>query len=256
MKFCSFEIMDSVLSYVITNTEKRAVENLLVNGHRLDKRDFREPRPMKVSLSEGSSIVHLGKTIVSCHTTYTEEIPDENRPNEGLFSLSLATPYRIDSQFRIEVLRSIKAAFIKTKALDLESLVIKIGISCYHLNSEIVILDNDGGLIDACTASLAMSLLSLHIPGSRGPRPICLHHLPLSVTFFVYTPEIIVVDPTLLEASITNPCFIQTSKPASITIFANANGYVISLRASLLQIEERVSGLDVRDIWVRCLSNI
>lgn len=182
---------------------------------RPDLRAPDEMRSFKVTVASGSSVVQWGDTLVSCSTTFEEVPPHEDRPSEGMHTLSIASPRKLDPVVHGEALDSIRNCLHKTRALDLEGLVIRIGELVFILRSEVVVQSNDGGLIQAMHLALVSSLLSTRLPGPRGPRPVVLHHLPLAVTFGYSDTGFCFLDPTRLESA---------ALQGEVTVFANAQG--------------------------------
>lgn len=226
---------EGVQSYFYSQNEVRSMETLLTLGSvRADGREKMDVRPVSFEFSINSAIVRIGKTLVSCSTSSEIIKPTEERPSEGLHQISLQSPNRISKSFQTEALVQIRECLHRTRALDLESLVIKIGEQVWCLKSDIVILNNDGGLFEAANLALIGSLLNTKLPGPRGPRPIVLHHLPIAVTFGYlnlsrlsrserpnsYSHPICFTDPTYLET---------LALDGFITIFANAQGEICAI---------------------------
>ena len=227
--------MEGVQSYFYTDNEVQSIQSLLVNaGVRPDGRMMDESRPVIYEFSRNSAIVRLGRTIVSCVTTPELASPSEERPAEGIHQLSLSSPRWMNKDFQTEVLVNVRDCLHRTRALDLESLVVRIGEQVWRLRSEIVILDNDGGLFEAVNMAVIGSLLHTMLPGSRGLRPIVLHHLPFAVSFgFLdysklpsfdrnqsYTQPLCVVDPTFQESVALN---------GMLTVFVNAQNEICAI---------------------------
>lgn len=203
-----------------TINEISSMKQLLETNRRPDCRGALETRNFTIDFSEGAAVVHLGKTLVSCRTTAEQVLPQEDRPSEGFHYLSLSSPNKFENSFQAESLCQIKDALHRTKAIDLESLVIKMGTLVWCLRSEITIIDNDGGLIEAMNLAMLSSLLSLKLPGPRGPRPLIIHHLPFAITFGVYSQHILFADPTFLETA---------ALEGTVTFFANASGHICGM---------------------------
>ena len=122
----------------------------------------------------------------------------------------------------------------RTRALDLESLVVKIGEEVWCLKSDIVILNNDGGLYEAANLALIGSLLNTKLPGPRGLRPIVLHHLPIAVTFgfldFTKSPKFDRSQPYPQPICFTDPTYLETlALDGLLTIYANAQGEICAI---------------------------
>ena len=207
--------MEDPPAFKITPNQRKSITDILNTERRIDGRRAHDTRKFQIEFSNNSTIVRLGKTLVSCTNTLTQEKPPEERPSEGRHVITISSPYYGDYAFHTEAINQIRNVIHKTRALDLESLVIKIGELIWCLKSEIVILNNDGGLIEAMNLALVTSLLSTKIQGPRGLRPLVLHHLPIAITFGIFEPHLIFTDPNVIEASVMK---------GSITIFGNALG--------------------------------
>ena len=212
--------MEGNSSSFYTRNEIETVKKIMENSIRHDNRDILEPRQLNIEFSDYSSIIKLGNTIVTCTTKINEIKPREEKPSEGFFKISLNSTFKLDSNFKSEVLNPIRDVIINTNALDLESLVIIIGKSVWELNCEVVIQENDGGLFEAITISVLCSLLSVKIPSSRGYRPLVLHHLPLAITFIYLNQNLFFLDPTFIESQICQNY---------ITIFGNCKNEICSI---------------------------
>ncbi|OHT08245.1 nucleolar autoantigen-like protein [Tritrichomonas foetus] len=227
--------MEGVQSYFYTDNEVRSMEALLAyHEKRSDGREKDEVRIPIFEFSINSAIVHLGSTLVSCSTTAEIIRPNEDRPSEGLHLLSLQSPNRIHKSFQTEALVQIRDCLHRTRALDLESLVIKIGEQVWCLKSDIVILNNDGGLFEAVNLAVIGSLLHTKLPGPRGPRPIVLHHLPIAVTFGYLNlnrmPGVDRNQPYIQPLCFVDPTYLETlALDGLLTIFSNAQGEICAI---------------------------
>lgn len=227
--------MEGVQSFFITRNEEISMEQLInLSEIRADGRRRMQFRTFDFEFSNNSAIIHFGKTLVSCSTTAEIVTPSEDRPSEGIHVVSMTSPNRMIKTFQTEALVQIRDCLHRTRALDLESLVIKIGEKVWCLKSDIVILNNDGGLFEACNLALIGSLLCTKLPGPRGPRPLVLHHIPIGVTFGYlnrskigsadtrapYPQPLCIADPTYLESAVLH---------GILNIFVNAQGEICAL---------------------------
>lgn len=227
--------------------EISAVAELLGTHQRPDLRAPEDLRPFKVDFSKDAAVVRLGDTLVSCRTLVERVPPHEDRPSEGIHQLGIQSIQRLNQSFHSEALDAIRNSLHKTRALDLESLVIKIGEEVYSLKSDIVIQNDDGGLMEAMHLAILASLLSTKLPGPRGPRPLVLHHLPIAVTFGYLENYFVITDPTYTESAALS---------GELTIFANAQNEVcgihknggVGLPAALM--EQLIdTSMDIAKFW-------
>lgn len=228
-------IHDSVQSYFYTRNEIDSMKNMLsACNTRADGREKMEVRPVTFEFSKNSAIVHIGKTLVSCSTSAEIIKPTEERPSEGVHQISIQSPNRILKSFQTEAIVHIRECLHRTRALDLESLVLRIGEEVWCLKSDIIILNNDGGLYEAANLALIGSLLSTKLPGPRGPRPIVLHHLPIAVTFgyldFHKFPRPARLQPYPQPLCFADPTYLETlALDGIVNIYANAQGEICAI---------------------------
>jgi exosome complex component RRP45 len=203
-----------------TVNELSTVSATLAARQRPDGRFPSSPRRFTLHFSRGACLVTLGSTIVSCRTSLEQVAPHEDRPSEGIHTIVIQSLSRIDESFRRESIRELKAALHRTRALDLESLVVKLGESVWSLRSDLTIVNNDGGLLPAFQLALLGSLMATKLPGPRGPRPVILHHLPIAVSFGYLDSLSWFVDPTAMETAVFQ---------GVVTIFLSITGEVCAL---------------------------
>jgi exosome complex RNA-binding protein Rrp42 (RNase PH superfamily) len=232
-----------------TSNELSSVAAILETHQRPDGRLPFSPRRFTLDFSDGNCLVHLGDTLISCRTTAEQVPPHEDRPSEGVHTISVQSLLRIDDSFRRESIRELKASLHRTRALDLESLVVKLGELVWALRSDITILNNDGGLLPAMQLALVGSLLATKLPGPRGRRAVALHHLPIAVSFGFLENFFWFVDPTAIETALFQ---------GIITIFVNVSGEVCGVHkiggagVPPQLIDQLLSiGMDVADVWHR-----
>jgi exosome complex component RRP45 len=238
--------MDGDSRSFFCQNELQSMTALLSLHRRIDSRQPHEPRPFQVEFLPDSAVVHLGATLVSCSTITEQVLPREDRPSEGIHNVNITAISRADIS---DFVSQLQHTLHRTRALDLESLVIRIGELVWSLKSEIVILNNDGGLIAACHLALVSSLLSTKLPGPRGPRPLILHHLPLAVTYSFMETFYPYCDPTLLESAVL---------AGSLTIFVNVQNEVCGLYKSggqplpAVLVDQLIdAAVDVVNLWHR-----
>lgn len=193
--------------------EKEFVQRLLHEaGTRMDGREFDEFRPVDIQF--GSSLgyveVTLGGTKLVVRISAEVTKPYEDRQVEGIFLIttdigamasSLFENYR-QSDDEILLTRLIEKAIRRSNALDLESLCIVAGKSCWMIRADVHYLDYDGGLIDATCLGVIAALLHFKKPDisiegdktiilpieERAPVPLSILHIPISVTFSFFRP--------------------------------------------------------------------
>lgn len=192
----------------ISVNEREFVLGLLQQDEgRLDGRGFEEFR--KVEIEFGSSLGHvevkLGKTKLVVRISAEVTKPYEDRPYEGIFLITtdisaMASPlFENNRQSDEEMLvsRLIEKAIRRSNALDLESLCINAGKTCWMIRADVHYLDYDGGLVDGTCIGVIAALLHfrrndtsidgdktiVHPIEERPPVPLSVLHVPICVTF-------------------------------------------------------------------------
>jgi exosome complex component RRP45 len=203
-----------------TVNELSAASATLAVRERPDGRLPFSPRRFTLRFSPSACLVTLGATIVSCRTSPEQAAPHEERPSEGIHTIAIHSLSRLDESFGRESVHELKTALHRTRALDLESLVLKLGESVWALRSDLTIVNNDGGLLPALQLALLGSLMATKLPGPRGLRAVVLHHLPIAVSFGYLDGLSCFVDPTALETAVCQ---------GVVTLFLNVSGEICAL---------------------------
>lgn len=193
--------------------EKDFVQRLLhETGTRMDSREFDEFRNVDIKLGNNLGYVEvtLGSTRLVVQISAEVTKPYEDRPVEGIFLITtdigamasaMFDNYR-QSEDEILLTRLIEKAIRRSNALDLESLCIVAGKSCWMIRADVHYLNYDGGLIDATCLGVIAGLLHFRKPDTsiegdktiihsieeRAPVPLSILHIPISVTFSFFKP--------------------------------------------------------------------
>lgn len=215
----------------LTNNEQEFVVRLLrnnkqrIDGRRMDQ--FRDV-DIKFGQSYGHVEVSLGKTKLVVRISAEPTKPYEDRPYEGMFLIttdvsSMASPIfenNRQSDDEAHIARLIEKAIRRSNALDLESLCISSGRSCWLVRADVQYLDFDGGFIDATCIGVIAGLLHFKRPDTsidgektiiysmdeRTPVGLSVLHVPICVTFTMFKgdeetgePDLFIVDATAQE---------------------------------------------------------
>jgi exosome complex component RRP45 len=219
----------------VSTNEHDFVLEALKQGVRIDGRKFDEFRPVSITLGDefGYVDVQLGKTHVVCRISSEIVVPYEDRPFEGLFTVSteispMASPMFENgrqSDDELLITRAVEKAVRRSGALDLESLCIIAGSKCWSIRADVHFLDYDGGFVDASCIAVMTGLqhfkkndvtvsgeqVIVHDVSEREPVELSILHVPICVSFAFFNPngvednikgeanEIYVVDTTLQE---------------------------------------------------------
>lgn len=239
----------------ISSNEKEFILGLLQNSsQRLDRRKLDEFRHVTLSFGEslGSSEVLLGHTRLVVRVSAEITKPFEDRPLEGQFMIttnisSMASPLFENnraSDDEVLVSRLVEKAIRRSNALDLESLCIVAGKSCWTVRADVHYLDYDGNLVDATSIGVVAALLHyrrpevsiadnnkpvIHSVEEKAPVPLSILHLPLCVTFAFFAAAddsedsaepVVIVDPTAKEEAL---------RDSDLTITINKNREICQL---------------------------
>lgn len=192
----------------ISVNERDFVVGLLEEeGVRLDGRGVEEFR--KVEIEFGTSLGHvevrMGKTKVVVRISAEVTKPYEDRPYEGIFLITTDISSMASAEFEnnrqsdeeMMVSRLVEKAIRRSNALDLESLCINAGKTCWMIRADVHYLDYDGGLVDGTCIGVIAGLLHfrrndtsidgdrtiVHSIDERPPVPLSVLHVPICVTF-------------------------------------------------------------------------
>lgn len=202
---------------------------MILQGLKLDTRsDLRrltETRSLKVILSQGQSLLNLGKTCVLSKVSAEIVKPRINAPTEGIFNFSVRISQMSGSSndsFKENLLSHwIERTFKKARVLDTEGLCILAGEKVWGISVDAKVLDDDGNLRDALMLGIMTALLGfvrpdvtvsgidcvVHNPDEKLPIPLSIHHIPIPVTFAFFKQNdfsAVVVDPTAEEESLAD----------------------------------------------------
>lgn len=196
---------------------------------RIDGRALAAYRKMGIRFGDtpGEVEVNFGPTRVLAVCSGEIVVPEASRANEGritftveygpmaspAFDIGRPTPQAYTAGNLLE--RLLKGS----RAIDAEALCIIGGQKVWSIRVDIRALDDDGNLSDACAVAALAALLhfrkvEVDVQGDRAtvfserervPVPLSIHHLPVPVTFALFSPAspagtpIWVLDPNRLE---------------------------------------------------------
>ncbi len=154
---------------------------LLEKGKRLDNReilDYRKPLTIEYGISktaEGSAKVKIGDTEILAGVKLEVGTPYPDQPDQGSIMVGaelipLANPEwdpGPPSLQAIELARVVDRGIRESKAIDFKSLCIEEGEKVWNVLIDIVILNDDGGLIDASGLAVLAALKDTKMTGRR-----------------------------------------------------------------------------------------
>ena len=121
----------------------------------------------------------------------------------------------------VELLRLLERSIRDARTVDVEGLCLIAGERVWSLRVDVLVVDDNGNLVDAASiaalsallryrrpdASISGGVVSLHSMDERQPIALHLHRLPLCTTFALFDGgQLWVVDPTVEEEAVSDGC--------------------------------------------------
>ncbi len=214
---------------IIPHIKRQAYISLYEKGLRADGRSVHAPRNITIKTgvlekAEGSAQVSLGNTQVLVGVKVELGQPFKDTPNQGVLvvhaeNVPLASPIfepGPPDENAIELARVIDRSLREVKAVDLESLVIRVGEKAWNLWVDVYVLDHDGNLFDASMLATMAALVTTRIPDyeemetgeimvrkERVLKPLKINCKVVSVTL-AKIGDFLIVDPTFEEEVIAD----------------------------------------------------
>ncbi|KAK7097966.1 exosome complex component RRP43-like [Littorina saxatilis] len=219
---------------VRTAQPKEFYRKYLEQGVRPDNRELGEFRPTVldigskngscISTAEGSALIRLGNTIVICGIKGELAEPKTETPTEGYLVPNVELSAVCSPQFRpgppseqAQVLSQFVANVLKnSQCVELEDLCIAPGKMVWVLYADLICLDYDGNVADACVLALTAALSNTSLPVVRvdeetgktetdfkEEKKIQLTCTPISATSAIFEDNVLLVDPTRQEEELS-----------------------------------------------------
>ncbi|XP_047988983.1 exosome complex component RRP43-like [Leguminivora glycinivorella] len=195
---------------------------------RPDGRKFQEQRNLKLNVdslktADASAVVKCGNTTVVCGIKLELAIPKAEEPDVGYVITNVELPPLCSSKYRpgppsdhAQITSNLVSdIFINSTCVDLKDLCIVPDKLAWVLYCDMVCLDNDGSLVDACIMTLIASLKTLSLPhviydqetedftvDTTVTKPLKVHGMPVATSFAVYQSNqsnVILTDPSSYE---------------------------------------------------------
>ncbi|XP_072386170.1 uncharacterized protein Rrp45 [Diabrotica undecimpunctata] len=221
--------MSELRKSITTVCEKKFLLKNLEEYTRLDGRAFDEFRNVSIDFGRdwGCCHVSLGKTRAIAQVSSEITQPRSSRPSEGILNLNielnpLAAPHfeaGRQSDLGVQLNRLLEKCLKDSKAVDLESLCIKMNEKVWSIRVDINLLNYEGNILD-CASIAALAALAhfrrpdvtcdgeefvIHNVKERDPIPMVIHHYPVCVTYSIFDGgKYILADPTLLEEGVSD----------------------------------------------------
>ncbi|KAM3968353.1 exosome complex component RRP43 [Aphomia sociella] len=195
---------------------------------RPDGRKFNEQRNIKLNVNslqtaDSSAVVKCGNTTIVCGIKLELATPKAEEPKQGYIVTNVELPALCSSKYKpgppsdhAQVTSYLVSDIIlNSNAVDLKDLCIVPDKLAWVLYCDMVCLDNDGSLVDACIVALISSLKTLSLPyvtydneteeisvDENKRSPLKIHGIPVATSFAVYKQsqsDMLLVDPTSYE---------------------------------------------------------
>lgn len=237
---------------MFSNNQRDFIRKAIGSAQRIDGRRCDDFRNIKIAILEaGQCQAQLGKTRVCATVSCEITRPLLHRPTEG--SITFATTFpnsglQSNSQTLVEekiCCQMLEKAFRKSQAVDTEGLCIVAGLKVWTVSVDIVVLNNDGNLLDCAALAAITALLhfkrpdvtvtgtdiTVHPESERVGIPLSIHHIPICTTFGFFhlesssdavgEPNIIhIVDPNIEE---------EQAITGSMNIFVNSQHEICTI---------------------------
>ena len=195
---------------------------------RPDGRELGQIRPItlnvgSISTAEGSALVKLGNTTVICGIKAELAPPKSEEPTKGFIVPNVDLPPLCSPRFKAGPPSDLAQSctvfmnnFIKSSQFILpEDLCIEENKLCWALYADLMCLDYDGNILDACCIALLAALKNTQLPivesnedtglietDINRHQGLKLYASPVCTTFAVFDDTVILVDPTQEEEAI------------------------------------------------------
>lgn len=198
----------------------------LLQGRRADDRDLFEQRPIRLTFNKSLNGVEakIGNTVVYGRILTKVREPKKERKSEGFFMIRvnlalLHNNHTLKQTVRNmgdEVSKVLEQTIRESRALDVESLNIKIGKFCWEVVLDLSLVAYDGNILDAMHYA-AMALIMKYEFRKIGVKEsklvvedqlkkFSLNHVPILQTFAILNGEqdLVILDPTKEEEEVCN----------------------------------------------------
>ncbi|XP_020505793.1 exosome complex component RRP43 [Labrus bergylta] len=176
-----------------------------------------------ISTADGSALVKLGNTTVICGIKAELANPTVEAPGKGYIVPNVDLPPLCSSRFRpgppgeqAQAASQFIADVIESSDLiQTEDLCIDRGKLCWVLYCDLMCLDYDGNVLDACIIALLAALKNTQLPevtvnaetstpevNLEKRRGLQIQRHPVGASFCVFDDSILIVDPTSEEESL------------------------------------------------------
>ncbi|XP_059207428.1 exosome complex component RRP43 [Centropristis striata] len=177
-----------------------------------------------ISTADGSALVKVGNTTVICGIKAELTNPSVDAPGKGYIVPNVDLPPLCSSRFRpgppgeqAQAASQFVADVIESsEVVKTEDLCIERGKLCWVLYCDMMCLDYDGNLLDACIIALLAALQNTKLPevtintetsapevNLEKKQGLNIHKHPVGASFCVFDDSILIVDPTAEEETLS-----------------------------------------------------
>ncbi|XP_037324352.2 exosome complex component RRP43 isoform X2 [Pungitius pungitius] len=177
-----------------------------------------------ISTADGSALVKVGNTTVICGIKAELTTPAVEAPGKGYIVPNVDLPPLCSSRFRpgppgeqAQAASQFVADVIESSELmQTEDLCIERGKLCWVLYCDMMCLDYDGNVLDACIIALLAALKNTQLPevtisketslpevNFEERRGLNIRKHPVGTSFCVFDDSILIIDPTADEESLS-----------------------------------------------------
>ncbi|XP_066506487.1 exosome complex component RRP43 isoform X2 [Hoplias malabaricus] len=203
-----------------------------------------------INTADGSALVKIGNTTVICGIKAELAAPSTDAPDKGYIVPNVDLPPLCSSRFRpgppgeqAQAASQFIADVIDgSKIIKKEELCIEKSKLCWVLYCDIICLDYDGNLLDACVITLLAALKNIQLPtvtinketdladvDIQHKRHLHINKQPVASTFAVFDDTVIIVDPTAEEESLASSLITAvTDEDDQICAFHKPGGTPLS----------------------------
>ncbi|PSN53587.1 Exosome complex component RRP43 [Blattella germanica] len=204
--------------------------DFLAQEVRPDGRGLQKFRPISINVgsittADGSAIAKIGNTTVVCGIKAELATPKAEEPNLGFMIPNVELPPLCSPNFtpgppsdQAQVSTNLVAEiFGNSGCLDLKDLCIAPEHLAWVLRCDLVCLDHDGAILDACLMALVAALRTVKLPNvtydtdtgaisvsKKKPNKLSIQNHPVATTFAIFDDEVILLDPTSEEESLSS----------------------------------------------------
>ncbi|XP_041864333.1 exosome complex component RRP43 [Melanotaenia boesemani] len=177
-----------------------------------------------ISTADGSALVKMGNTTIICGIKAELANPTVEAPGKGYIVPNVDLPPLCSSRFRpgppgeqAQAASQFVADVIESsEVIKTEDLCIERGKLCWVLYCDIMCLDYDGNILDACIIALLAALKNTQLPEVTVNKETCtpevklekrhglhVHKHPVCASFCVFDDSILILDPTAEEETLS-----------------------------------------------------